>query len=273
MISNYLRKKALFKKASTTYYYSSIFLIVQSKKTCLHCTRMYVMQMISLIVFLQKKKAFNQLKEDTKRAFNGQKTGKFIIDDFAELAQRKQFDPEWTWSFLKAMESDLTIKSYQSYEDVKKYIYGSADVIGLYMCKIFGTSEKAFPYAQAQGEAMQFINFIRDIQEDLALGRQYIPTLDLKKFNTHIPPQEHEIDNFKKLVRYEIARYYTIQARAERGYPYLKRSLRIPVKTASSIYMWTAKVIEKDPMIIFDKKVKPSKWRVFLMIIWHSLTA
>lgn len=214
---------------------------------------------------------FKKFREDTKKAFEGKNVGNPIIDDFAELAREKGFDPDWTWAFLDSMESDLVTKKYDTYKDLQVYMYGSAEVIGLYMSKIFDLPEVAYPHARAQGEAMQFINFIRDINEDYELGRQYIPTGDLKKFNTHIPPKPDEVENFCKLVRYEIKRYKKIQAEADKGHQYINRRFRIMVKTSAGMYGWTARQIEKNPMIVFEKKVKPNKWYVIISALKYAI--
>lgn len=274
MGNNFSLKKKIFKNASTTYYYSSIFFTHETKKDVftLYAYVRYADDLIDNDT--PNIKEFKELRAKTKTAFEGKKTGHPIIDDFAELAKRKNFDPAWTWAFLDAMESDLEVKRYKTYADLQKYMHGSAEVIGLFMSRIFDTPEEAFPYAMAQGEAMQFINFIRDIDEDHKLGRQYMPVKDVKKFRTTIPPRnDAEIEGFKKLVRYEIDRYKKVQSKADKGHPYIKRRFRIMVKTSAGMYNWTAREIEKDPMIVFEKKVKPKKWYVILSALWYAITA
>lgn len=271
MPNSFNLKKLIFKGASTTYYYSSMF-FTPEVKDAVFTLYAYVRYADDLIDTVPPKiREFKKFREDTKKAFEGKKVGFPIIDDFAELAREKDFDPQWTWAFLDAMESDLTTHTYDTYKDLQVYMHGSAEVIGLFMSKIFDTPEVAYPYAQAQGEAMQFINFIRDIQEDHELGRQYIPTEDLKKFKTHIPPKPHEIENFCKLVRFEIQRYKKIQAKADKGNPYIQRRFRIMVKTSAGMYNWTARQIEKNPMIVFEKKVKPNKWYVILSALKYAI--
>ncbi len=76
------------------------------------------------------------------------------------------------------MEHDLSESSCETLEDVLTYIYGSAEVIGLFMARIMDLDEASFPYAAMLGRAMQYINFIRDIAEDNELGRRYLPLLD-----------------------------------------------------------------------------------------------
>ncbi|WP_460036932.1 phytoene/squalene synthase family protein [Streptomyces cavourensis] len=80
--------------------------------------------------------------------------------------------------FLASMRSDLTVGGYASYEELSRYMHGSAAVIGLQMLPVLGTvgpREEAAPHAAALGVAFQLTNFLRDVGEDLDRGRLYLP--------------------------------------------------------------------------------------------------
>ena len=67
------------------------------------------------------------------------------------------------------MKMDLEKKEYDSVEEYKKYIYGSADVVGLMCLKVFvnGSEEKYIelsPFAISFGSAFQKVNFLRDLK-------------------------------------------------------------------------------------------------------------
>jgi phytoene synthase len=121
--------------------------------------------------------------------------------------------------------------------------------------------------AQAQGRAMQWINFVRDIQEDNELKRQYIPVADLKKFGLKDLGEETARENpeaFTKLIKLQLKRYQDWQTEANRGLRFIPKRLRIPLETAIDMYNWTADQIEHDPFIVYAKKVKPRKRRVII---------
>lgn len=121
--------------------------------------------------------------------------------------------------------------------------------------------------ACAQGRAMQWINFVRDIAEDNGLKRQYIPVADLNKFGlkdlTEATARENP-EAFRKLISLQLKRYHEWQAEAEKGYSYIPKYLRVPLQTAAEGYSWTAKQIEKNPLVVFEQKVKPRKRRLAL---------
>ena len=84
--------------------------------------------------------------------------------------------------FLASMRMDLTTTDYPDRAALDRYMYGSAEVIGLQLLPVLGTvgvCEEAAPYAAALGKAFQLTNFLRDIDEDLQRGRIYLPTDEL----------------------------------------------------------------------------------------------
>ena len=84
--------------------------------------------------------------------------------------------------FLASMRMDLTVTDYPDRQALERYMYGSAEVIGLQMLPVLGTvgpREEAAPYAAALGKAFQLTNFLRDVDEDLTRGRVYLPADEL----------------------------------------------------------------------------------------------
>jgi 15-cis-phytoene synthase len=72
---------------------------------------------------------------------------------------------------------------YGSFKDLERYCYNVASVVGLVCIRIFGyTDPAAEPLAEKCGLAFQLTNIIRDVKEDAALGRVYLPEEDLERF-------------------------------------------------------------------------------------------
>ena len=128
-------------------------------------------------------------------------------------------------------------------------------------------NENADDSARYLGKAMQFINFIRDIDEDLDLKRTYFPVEDLDSFGLSGLTRgeaRRKPKQFKAFVRSQIQLYFKWQKRAELGFKFIPKNMRIAVKTASDMYLWTAKEIYKNPFIVYDLKIKPSWTKVLL---------
>ena len=80
--------------------------------------------------------------------------------------------------FLGSMAADLTRRFYRTEAETLEYVYGSAEVIGLFMARIMRLPEEALPAARMLGRAMQFINFIRDAAEDAVPRPDFVDSID-----------------------------------------------------------------------------------------------
>ena len=189
-----------------------------------------------------------------------------VVVNMLSVAHKYSFEPAWTVAFLDAMHADLTVQSYYIIDDSLRYVQGSAEVIGLMMGRIMNVPPEAYKAAVLQGRAMQWINFIRDIAEDNALGRQYFPQEDLRRFN--LPDLQEKTArtqamDFIDFMQFEVARYHHWQKAAEAGYRFVPRRVRLPLQMAAALYTWTAEVISRDPFIVFEQKVKPGRTQIF----------
>jgi phytoene synthase len=250
----------IFKQGSRTYFYSSLFFPSYIKE-----------EVFSLYAFVRKAdnyvdsvpqniQGFYDFKKNYKKAMNGTKTDDIVIDSFVNLVEKKDFDPAWVDAFLESMEMDITKSSYESLDETLHYIYGSAEVIGLMMAKILNLPKESFYYARHLGRSMQYINFIRDIAEDIKLDRNYFPKEDLIRYE--LPSLNYDFtkknsENFTYFIQQQLDRYCKWQYIAEEGYKYIPKRYLIPVKTASEMYNWTASQIYKNPFVVYNQKVKP----------------
>ncbi|WP_059010660.1 phytoene/squalene synthase family protein [Streptomyces specialis] len=108
----------------------------------------------------------------------GAATGDPVVTALADTAARYRIDHGHFADFLVSMRDDLVVTDYPTYADLRRYMHGSAAVIGLQMLPVLGTvvpRELAAPHAAALGVAFQLTNFLRDVGEDLDRGRIYLP--------------------------------------------------------------------------------------------------
>jgi 15-cis-phytoene synthase len=201
----------------------------------------------------------------------GRGIGDPIIDAFTELSSRRGFPPEWADAFLRSMELDLSRRIYRTREETLEYIYGSAEVIGLFMARLLGLPEEAYGAARMLGRSMQYINFIRDIDEDRRLGRSYLPWDGPADRLADPAYAAGHADEFRRYLCHHLDLYDGWQREAEAGFRFLPRRARIPIETASDMYRWTAKVIRKDPFVVFARKVKPVRLRIFAAALHNAL--
>ncbi len=265
----------IFKKGSKTYFYNSLFFPREVRED-VFILYSFVREADNFVDAVpQKKEEFCNYFEKFCSTWDGKHSNDLVLDSFVEMAKRKKFEKDWIVAFLRSMEMDLVKSSYRTVEEVEEYIYGSAEVVGLMMCRVLGVEDRFLPYARALGKAMQYINFIRDIKEDNKLGRTYIPRIELDMYELEDLMEEtvrKKPECFAALIDHQIERYLKWQSEAEKGYRGLKKEARIPIVNASDMYKWTAMKILRDPFIVYRKKVKPSKARIILNLLRKKMT-
>lgn len=254
--------KEIFMKSSSTFYFASL-LFPKEVRSDIFDLYAFVRTADDFIDKRERDlKGFNEFKSQYFSSISAGNSENSVIRNFINLSKNKKFDTTWTESFFNSMEMDVNNKVYETIEDVCNYTYGSAEVIGLMLSKIFDIPENAFPQAQKLGRAYQFINMVRDIGFDLDIGRVYIPKEDLNKFNLEKFEKDYLFENkekFKELIRFEIKRFETWLKDGEEGYEYICKKFLKPIKIASELYRMTASEIANDPMVVLYKKIKPSK--------------
>ena len=257
----------IFRKGSTTYYYSTKLFPAKIRR---EVTQLYNFVRVAddyVDSVPQDTEGFMDFKKEYYRVLSGKTSDNKVITDFVELSQKRKFDNKWVDAFLLSMEMDTRKSTYRNLDELNTYLYGSAEVIGLMMNRVMNVNENANDSARYLGKAMQFINFIRDIDEDLDLKRTYFPVEDLDSFGLSGLTRgeaRRKPKQFKAFVRSQIQLYFRWQKRAELGFKFIPKNMRIAVKTASDMYLWTAKEIYKNPFIVYDLKIKPSWTKVLL---------
>jgi phytoene synthase len=261
-----------FKQGSTTYFNSSLFFPQEIRTEVFYLYGFVRIADNYVDAVPQDADGFYRFRDAYYRARGGTPAEDPIIDRYVELEERRNFDPAWTKAFLASMEADLHKRVYESLDETLQYIYGSAEVIGFFMSRILDLPDEALEPAGMQGRAMQYINFIRDIKEDLELGRRYLPlegsnleTLEEEYVRSH--PQQ-----FMDFHAQQIELYRGWQRRAEDGYRFIPRRYRIPIRTAAEMYLWTAARIEKNPFVVYQEKVKPSRGRIILQVLKNLIS-
>ena len=167
-------------------------------------------------------------------------------------------------AFMTSMEMDLTVTRYKNYDELMRYVYGSAVVIGLEMLPILGYSDpRAIEAATALGTAFQLANFIRDIGEDIDRGRIYMPLDELARFGVseEMLLRRTMTPEIVEAIKFQIARVRDLQAIAEAGIQFLDPISRPCIRAASELYCGIVDEIEANGYDIFTKRATTSPWR------------
>lgn len=135
-----------------------------------------------------KKYLLRQFRDDFEYALQSGISINPVIHSYIQTHRKYNIPKALPDAFLDSMAMDLGEMQDLSVADYQKYIYGSAEVVGLMCLMVFlkgNTSQynELRPYAQSFGAALQKVNFLRDINNDYQyLNRTYFPNVDFKKF-------------------------------------------------------------------------------------------
>lgn len=148
----------------------------------------YADEIVDTFHGFDKKELLQSFREDTFKAIKNKISLNPVLNSFQLVVNQYGIEHELIEAFLDSMEMDLYNKNYQR-EDYGKYIYGSAEVVGLMCLRVFldGDNEQYNQlkgFARKLGSAFQKVNFLRDINSDFTeRGRIYFPGVDFTRFN------------------------------------------------------------------------------------------
>lgn len=146
---------------------------------------------------------------DLEHALNGRVSGHLLWPAFHDTVQRYSIPHRFFHEMIDGITSDLEPREIQTYDDLYRYCYQVASVVGLTIIHIFGfTSNKALILAEKCGVAFQLTNILRDVREDAELGRIYLPLEDLHHFGVPVEQLRSgsEDDRFRELMQFEAGR-------------------------------------------------------------------
>lgn len=198
-----------------------------------------------------------------------------VLANIAYLTHRHSFDPAWVDAYLQSMRWDLQKHQYRTLKDTVEYTYGSAEVVGLMAARIIGLPEESMKAVRLQARAMQYITLLRDMGEDEARGRIYFPANDVKKYglkNLTKGEAYKKPGMFADFIHAELLRYAQWQADANDRFAHLPRRLRVPLQTAIDSQTWTAQQLKYNPLIVFEKKVMPSRQQIVRLVAQHTIS-
>lgn len=192
-----------------------------------------------------------QVRARMRRGLAGTDPRELIADDepvvaaLADTVARHGIEPAHLEDFMDSMAMDLTVTDYPTFDDLARYVHGSAAVIGLQVLPVLGTvvpREQAAPYAADLGVAFQVTNFLRDVGEDLDRGRLYLPRDELAAFGvdrdllTWCRTTGRTERRVRRAMAHLVARTRAVYRRAERGIALLDPVSRPCVRTAHVLY-------------------------------------
>lgn len=178
--------------------------------------------------------------------------------------------PQYLVDVLDGVAMDLEPIDFATFEQLRLYCYRVASAVGLACIHIWGfADERAKVYAEHAGLAFQLTNILRDLGEDAARGRIYLPREDLDRFGYDAERlrRGQRDESFCALMRFEVARARSYYAAAWPLLPLLERAGRAVFLVMARTYGELLTVMERRNYDVFSSRIRVSRWRKLLLAL------
>jgi 15-cis-phytoene synthase len=160
----------------------------------------------------------------------------------------------------EASASGELVVRYRTFEDLRQYCYGVASVVGLVCIKIFGYRDPAAePLAEQCGLAFQLTNIIRDVKEDVAMGRIYFPQEDLAQCGlsaADLTAQQVDVVRIRPLLAMEADRAREFYRAGEELIPLVNEDSQPALWVLITIYRRLLEKIAAQQYDVFSERVR-----------------
>ncbi len=183
---------------------------------------------------------------------------------YAATRDTYRIPARFTHELFSGIRMDLDAERYESWDDLYVYCYRVAGTIGLITSPILGAkTTSATAHAVELGIAMQLTNILRDIGEDAAAGRLYLPLRELELFG--VDPDSimcgRPNGDFASLMAFQIDRARDYYRRANTGIPALAPSGQFAALASSRMYSRILNQIEAQRYDVFSQRAYISTGR------------
>ncbi len=200
-------------------------------------------------------------RADLDEALAGRFSGHPVWPAFHDAVRRFGIPREYFHEMIEGVASDLEPRRFETFEQLYRYCYQVASVVGLTAVRIFGfESEAALPLAEKCGIAFQLTNILRDIREDLERDRLYLPAEDLRRYGVTEADLRAGNRNaaFLQLMRFEAARARSYYDESRPLLDLVHPKSRSSLWALVTIYSRLLERIERKGFDVFSERVRLS---------------
>jgi phytoene synthase len=191
-----------------------------------------------------------------------------VLKAWADTSRRYALPFPLIDDLLAGLAMDLSITRYPTFADLELYCYRVASVVGLLSMRIIGYTAGADTYAIKLGYALQLTNILRDVGDDAARGRIYLPMEDLARFGV----TEDDIlsgvrnDRFQQMMHWQVSRAEALYQASWPGIALLHRDGQFAVAAAMLIYRGILHKIVANDYDVFARRASVSLQEKLLML-------
>ena len=265
---SYDRCRALNRRYGTTYYWST-YLLPRVKRHHVHALYGFcrhaddIVDDLGPVPVASRAAALSAFGDRFFADLSQGRSDDLVLKAVVHTVRAFDIDPACFQRFLRSMTMDLSVDRYETWDDLRGYMDGSAAVIGEMMLPILEPlSPAALGPARDLGDAFQLTNFLRDVAEDHGRGRVYIPQEDVRKFDAAAAwSHRRATPEFVELMRFEIDRTRALYASADLGVGLLPPSSSRCITAARALYSGILDRIEDASCDVWAERVRVPTWQ------------
>lgn len=200
-----------------------------------------------------------------------------VIQSFNEVRENKDIRDKDIDGFIDAMKMDIEKNRYETFEEVRQYMDGSASAVGRMMTSIMNpeNKEEALPHATSLGEAYQMTNFLRDVGEDIRdYDRVYLPKSTREEFDVSVEQiRNGEVnDDFKRAIEEELKRTEVLYKEGIKGIKHLPENSQFGVFVSAVLYSQhhhLIRSVDYDVLNQTPELKRRTKLKLIASSYWH----
>ncbi len=220
--------------------------------------------------------AIERWREALRAALEGKFDDHPAWPAFYDTVHRFHIPHQYFFDMIDGVLSDLVPRRMETFEELYRYCYKVASVVGLTTIHIFGfESQEALALAEKCGIAFQLTNILRDVREDAELGRQYLPEEDLRRFGVSADDLRDGIRSpaFVRLMEFEAARARQYYDESAPLVALVNARSRSSLWALISIYSRLLDRIRKSNYDVLARRISLSKWEKSWIVVQAMVKA
>ncbi len=199
-------------------------------------------------------------REDLKKALEGQAGEHAVWPAFIDAVTRYRIPHQYFFDMIEGVSSDLGPRRIATFEELYRYCYHVASVVGLTIIHIFGfEDQRALALAEKCGIAFQLTNILRDVREDAGKGRVYLPAEDWARFG--VSPETWEPrEKFLELMAFEASRARDYYRQAAPLVGMIDAESRASLRALIGIYRRLLDRIVASNYDVLERRIRVPAW-------------
>lgn len=211
---------------------------------------------------------------DIQKACSGRDPAFPVNQELRPFIEQYHLPVDLFEELVTGVEMDLSIQRYETLDDLLLYCHRVASVVGLLSIEIFGyTDPRCKEYAIHLGKALQLTNILRDVSNDAAKGRIYLPLTDLRRFHVSESQILHgpHNDDYERLASHIASVARDFYQKARETLPSADRRSMATAELMGSVYWKLLLKLEKRRFNSFEgptaRLTKPQKMGLILRML------